>query len=93
MPYTEKQKNIDRFSILLRFDGPLQLRHAGMADNRFFALYAVDPKYCVFAVDLFTSKFYMYRMKNRLLLKGKLGQFYKDLEPKKKLRSCDDGIT
>ena len=55
-----------------------------MADNRFFALPAVDPKYCVFAVDLFTSKFYMYRMKNRLLLKSKLGQFYKDLEPKKK---------
>ena len=84
MPYTEKQKNIDRFSILLRFDGPLQLRHAGMADNRFFALYAVDPKYCVFPVDLFTFKFYMYRMKNRLLLKRKLGQFYTDLEPKKK---------
>ena len=58
--------------------------HADVADISFFTLSAVNPKYCLRAVDLVTSKIYIYLMKSRLLLKRKMKLFYKDLEPKRK---------
>ena len=42
---------------------------------RFLAKFAVDPKYCLVIVDLFTSKIYVYPMKNRSLLAKKLNLF------------------
>ena len=47
----------------------------------YFAPSEVDLKYCLLAVDLFTSKI-MFPLKNRLLLKRK--QFYNYLELKRK---------
>ena len=47
--------------------------HADIADIRFLAKSAVAPKYCLLLVDLFTSKIYLYRMKNRSLLAKELG--------------------
>ena len=38
----------------------------------FLAKFAVDPKYCLLLVDLFTSKIYVYPKKNRSLLAKKL---------------------
>ena len=44
---------------------------------------AVDPKYCLLIVDLFTSKIYVYLMKNRGLLAKMMELFYNDIQPKR----------
>ena len=54
--------------------------HADIADIRFLAKSAVDPKYFFLLVDLFTSKIYVYPMKNRSLLTKKLGLFHNDIQ-------------
>ena len=50
-------------SILYSLKGPFDLPHADTADLRFLAKSAVDPKYFLLVVDLFTSKIYTYHMK------------------------------
>ena len=40
---------------------PSFLMHADIADIRFFSKSAVDPKHCLLAVDLSTSKTYTYQ--------------------------------
>ena len=55
-PFVEQRKDIDRSSALCSIKAPLELVHADVADIRFFSKSAVDPKYCLLAVDLFTSK-------------------------------------
>ena len=57
--------------------------HGDIADTRFLAKSAVDPKYCLLLVDLFTSKVYIYPMKNRSLLAKKLKLFYDDIQNKR----------
>ena len=54
-----------------------------IADIRFLAKLAVDPKYCLLFVDLFTSKIYVYPMKNRSLLAKKVELFYNDIKNKR----------
>ena len=54
-----------------------------IADLRFLAKSAAYPKYCLLLVDLFTSKIYVYPMKNRSLLAKKLELFYIDIQPKR----------
>ena len=49
----------------------------------FLARSAVDPKFCLLFVDLFTSKIYTYPMKKRNLLAEKMKLFYKDIEKKR----------
>ena len=60
--------------------------HGDIADTRFLA--AVDPKYCLLLVDLFTSKIYIYSMKNRGLLPKKLCLFYEDIQNKRTGKLC-----
>ena len=55
-----------------------------MSDLRFLGKSAADPKYCLLLVDLFTSKVYVYRMKNRSLISLKLEKFYKAVASKSK---------
>ena len=43
----------------------MELIHADIADLKFFNKSLVDSKYCLFCVDLFSSKFYMYGMKKK----------------------------
>ena len=62
---------------------PSNLMHADIADIRSFFKLAVDPKYCLLAVDLFTSKTYTYLMKSTLLLEQKMELFYRDIQPKR----------
>ena len=62
--------------------------HADIADIRFLAKFAVDPKYCLLIADLFTSKIYVYLMKNRSLLAKNLGLFYNDLQSKRTSTMC-----
>ena len=44
---------------------------------------AVDPKYYLLIVDLFSSHIYVYPMKNRSLLVKKLKLFYEDIKQKR----------
>ena len=59
-PFFEKNGDIDR-STLYSIGKPLQRVHADIADLRFFAKSTVDPKYALLAVNLFTSKTYVYQ--------------------------------
>ena len=81
-PFVNKRSNIDH-STLYSISKPFELLHADIADLRFLAKSAVDPKYCLLIVDLFTSKIYVYPMKNRSLLAEKLNLFYKDIKSKR----------
>ena len=80
-PIVNKRSNIDH-STLYSISNPFELLHADIADLRFLAKSAVDPKYCLLIVDLFTSKIYVYPMKNRSLLAKKLKLFY-DIKQKR----------
>ena len=57
------------------FDGPFQLLHADVGNLEFIGTLAVDPKYCFFFVDLFTSKIYTYPMKSRRFIVRKMHNF------------------
>ena len=80
--FVEKKGDIDR-STLYSVEKPFKRVHADIADLRFFAKSAADPKYALLAVDLFTSKTYAYPMKSRKLLARKLQLFYDEIEPKR----------
>ena len=60
--------------------------HADIADTRFPAKSAIDQNNCFLLVDLFTSKVYVYSMKNRSLLLKKLRLFYQDIDKKRTVR-------
>ena len=81
-PFVDKKTNIDH-STLYSFHKPFEILHADIADIRFLAKSAVDPKYCLLLVDLSTLKIYVYPMKNRSLLAKKLGLFYNDIQSKR----------
>ena len=69
--------------MLYSFNKPFEILHAYIADLRILAKSAADPKYCLLLVDLFTSKIYVYPMKNRSLLAKKLELVYNDIQPKR----------
>ena len=81
-PFVEKKGDIDR-STLYSVGKPLKKIHADIADLRFFAKSAVDPKYALLVADLFTSKTYVYPMRTRKLLAKKLKLFYEEIQPKR----------
>ena len=81
-PFVNKKLNIDH-STLYNISKPFELLHADIADLRFLAKSPVDPKYCLLVVDLFTSKIYVYPMRNRSLLAKKLKLFYEDIMQKR----------
>ena len=53
---------------LYSFSRPFEALQADIAYISFLAKLAVDPKFCLLFVDLFTSKTYTYPMKKRTLL-------------------------
>ena len=63
---------------------PFDLVHEDLADTKFLAKSAVDPKYCLLLVDLFTSKIYVFTIKNRSLLSKKLKLFDEEIQKKKR---------
>ena len=81
-PFIPQKKNIDR-STLYSLNGPMQFFHADIAYLQFLAKSAVDPKYALVCVDLFTSKIYVYTMRNRSSLANKLEKFYQDIQKKR----------
>lgn len=62
-PFVEKKSDIDR-STLYSFNGPFQLLHADVGNLEFLGKSAVDPKYCLFFVDIYSAKIYTYPMKS-----------------------------
>ena len=66
-PFVNKRSNIDR-STLYSISKPFELLHADIAHLRFLAKSDVEPKCCLLMADLFSSKIYVYPMKNRSLL-------------------------
>ena len=81
-PFIPQKGNIDR-STLYTVNGPLQFFHADVAFLKFLAKSAVDPKYALLCVDLFTSKVYVYTMRKKSNLANKLEIFYKEIESKR----------
>ena len=85
-PFINKRSNIDtQLSIAFEL---FELLHADIADLGFLAKSAVDPKYCLLLVDLFSSKTYVYPMKNRSLLAKKLNLFYNNIKQKRTGKMC-----
>ena len=80
--FVKRKSNIDQ-STLYSVSKPFELLHADIADLRFLAKSAVDPKYSLHVVDLFTSKVYVYPIKNRTLLAKKLEIFHNDIKSKR----------
>ena len=81
--YVQKSDDIDR-STLYSIHAPFDLLHTDVGDLRFLGKSAADPKYCLLLVDLFSSKIYVYGMKNRSLIPLKLEKFYKAVADKRK---------
>ena len=82
-PFTPQKKDIDR-STLYSINAPLQFFHADIAYLKFLGKSAIDPKYALLCVDLFTSKIYVYQMKARRNLVKKLEIFYREIQKKRK---------
>ena len=82
-PFIEQRKDIDRSSALYTVNGPLQFFHADLAYLQFFAKSAVDPKYALLCVDLFTSKVYIYSLRTKNNLFKKLEEFYEEIDIKR----------
>ena len=83
-PFIQQKKDIDRSSTLYTINRPLQFFHADIAFLKFQAKSAVDPKYALLCVDLFTSKIYVYTMRKKSNLLQKLELFYREIQPKRK---------
>ena len=81
--YVQKSGDIDR-STLCSVQAPFDLLHSDVGDLLFLGKFAVDPKYCLLLVVLFTSKVYVYGMKNRSLIPLKLEKFHKEVASKRK---------
>ena len=56
-PFVEQRKDIDRSSALYSIKAPFEIMHVDIADIWFFSKLAVDPKYCLLAVDLSNGTF------------------------------------
>ena len=80
---TFKYVHID-CSTLHSIHAPFDLLDADFDDLHFLGKSAANPKYCLLLVDLFTSKVYVYGMKNRSLISLKLEKFYKEVASKHK---------
>lgn len=56
--FIEHSKNINRPSTVHSFKGPFEFSHEDIAEIWLAAKPALDPKYFVLVVDLFTTKIY-----------------------------------
>ena len=81
-PFVNEKSNVDH-STLYSIGKPFELSHGDITDTRFLAKSAVNPKYSLLLADLFTSKIYVYPVKNRSLLAKKLKVFYEDINQKR----------
>ena len=82
-PFLEQKKDIDRSSSPYTINGPMRFFHADLAYLQFFAKSAVNPKYALVCIDLFSSKIYVYTMRKKSSLVQKMELFYKEIEQKR----------
>ena len=82
--YVEKRE-IDR-SILYSFDGSFQLIHADIGNLEFLGKSVTAPRYVLLAVDLYSSKVYVYSMRSRKQILQKMKQFYEDIKNKRNIK-------
>ena len=61
----------------------MQFFHADLAYLQFFAKNAVDPKYTLVCIDLFSSKIYVYSVRKKCNLAQKMEVFYEEIERKR----------
>ena len=59
-----KKREVDR-PTLYSFDGPFQLLHADVGNLEFLGSSATTPRFVLLAVDLYSSKVYVYPMRSR----------------------------
>ena len=78
LDFVEKRDRSSLYSI----DGPFQLIQADIANLRFLGKSA-NPKYCLLAVDVFSSKVYTYPMQQRDFLTKKLKMFHEGNQAKR----------
>ena len=78
--FVEQKQDIDISSTLYSLNEPMHFFHADVADIRCFSKSAIDPKYALLCVDLFSSEVYIYLMKKKNLAR-KLKLFYREIEP------------
>ena len=81
--FVKKRQNIIR-TTLYSFSRPFQALQADIVYISFLARSAVDPKFCLSFVDLFTSKIYTYPTKTRNLLAKKMELFDNKISKKKR---------
>ena len=82
-PFVGQKKDISRSSSLYTINDSIQFFHADRAYLQFLAKSAVDPKYALVCVDLFSSKIYVYTMRKKSNLVQKMELFYKEIEQKR----------
>ena len=71
-------------STLYSFDALFRLFHADVGNLVFFGKNATFTQYVLVLVDLFSSKIYTYPMTSRKQIRQRLGQFYEEVESKRK---------
>ena len=86
---TDFNKKCDEYSIPIKAEfvsksDDIDDIDINVGDLCFLRKSAADPKYCLLLVDLFTSKIYVYGMKNSSLIPLKLEKFYKEVASKHK---------
>ena len=69
-----KKRDVDRSS-WYNLDGPFQIIHADISSLQILGKSVTHPKYCLVAVDVYSSKIYKYSMRQRELLAKKLYYF------------------
>ena len=62
---------------IVSFEGSFELFHVDIDDLRFLAKSAVNPKYCLLIVDLFTPRIYTYPMEKGRSKKESQNNFMK----------------
>ena len=76
-----KKREVDR-PTLYSFDGPFQLLHADVGNLEFLGSSATTPRFVLLAVDLYSSKVYVYPMRSRKQILPKIALFYNKIKNK-----------
>ena len=76
-----KKQEVDR-PTLYSFDGPFQLLHADVGNLEFLGSSATTPRFVLLAVDLYSSKVYVYPMRSRKQILPKIALFYNKIKNK-----------
>ena len=77
---------MDRSS-LYSTDGPFQLMHVGIVNLEFLGESATTPRYALLAIDMYSSKVYVYPTHSQKQLLKYMNEFYVEISKKGKKAS------